>query len=207
MHRQPGYAVIPFDEMYKTSRRPIYIECRGDSVILQPEGIMFGPQDFLGPGGPSNPLASALRAAQEYWRNAPRPAPDMPNEPYPLLLVRPDGIIGYYLVRDAMSSWDAEFGYELVGEDWKLEFPNPVDPQLQEKENRAVAERASNCGGWRKSVRNCFRENRAKWSITFLHFVAALCATVVRRWAAIHLPTIRWVDSAEMVWQIRQCLG
>ncbi len=123
-HRQPGYAVIPFDEMYKTSRRPIYIECRGDSVILQPEGIVFGPQDFLGPGGPSNPLASALRAAQEYWRNAPRPAPDMPNEPYPLLLVRPTGIIGYYLVRDAMSSWDAEFGYELVGEDWKLEFPN-----------------------------------------------------------------------------------
>ncbi len=139
-HRQPGYAVIPFDEMYKTSRRPIYIECRGDSVILQPEGIVFGPQDFLGPGGPSNPLASALRAAQEYWRNAPRPAPDMPNEPYPLLLVRPTGIIGYYLVRDAMSSWDAEFGYELVGEDWKLEFPNAPDPQLQEMENRAVAE-------------------------------------------------------------------
>lgn len=138
--RQPGYAVIPFDEMYKTSRRPIYIECRGDSVILQPEGIVFGPQDFLGPGGPSNPLASALRAAQEYWRNAPRPAPDMPNEPYPLLLVRPNGIIGYYLVRDAMSSWDAEFGYELVGEDWKLEYPNQPDPQLQEMENRAVAE-------------------------------------------------------------------
>jgi biopolymer transport protein ExbD len=139
-NRQPAYAVIPFEGMYKTNRRPIYIECRGDSVILQPEGIVFTPQDFLGPGGPSNPLASALRAAQEYWRNAPRPAPDMPNEPYPLLLVRPDGIIAYYLVRDAMSSWDAEFGYELVGQDWKLDFPMQPEAQLKEQEERAVAE-------------------------------------------------------------------
>jgi hypothetical protein len=139
-HRQPAYSVVPFEGMYKTNRRPIYIECRGDSVILQPEGIMFGPQDFLGPGGPSNPLASALRAAQEYWRNAPRPAPDLPNEPYPLLLVRPDGIIAYYLVRDAMSSWDAQFGYELVGQDWKLDFPMQPEPQLKDQEERAVAE-------------------------------------------------------------------
>ncbi|HZZ29790.1 MAG TPA: hypothetical protein VFE46_17475 [Pirellulales bacterium] len=139
-NRQSAYAVVPFEGMYKTNRRPIYIECRDDCVILQPEGIVFGPGDFLGPGGPSNPLASALRAAQEYWRQAPRPAPDLPNEPYPLLLVRPDGIIAYYLVRDAMSSWDAEFGYELVGQDWKLEFPMQTEPQLKNQEERAVAD-------------------------------------------------------------------
>ena len=139
-YRQPAYAVIPFEGLYRTNRRPIYIECRGDSIILQPEGIVFSPTDFLGPGGPGNPLASALRAAQEYWRNAPRPAPDLPNEPYPLLLVRPDGIIAYYLARDAMTSWDAEFGYELVGADWKMAYPMPSIPQLQEMETRAVAE-------------------------------------------------------------------
>ena len=139
-YRQPAYAVIPFEGLYRTNRRPIYIECRGDSIILQPEGIVFSPNDFLGPGGPGNPLASALRAAQEYWRNAPRPAPDLPNEPYPLLLVRPDGIIAYYLARDAMISWDAEFGYELVGADWKMAYPMPSIPQLQEMETRAVAE-------------------------------------------------------------------
>jgi hypothetical protein len=139
-NRLPVYAVVPFEGMYKTNRRPIYIECRGDSIILQPEGIVFTPTDFLGPGGPSNPLASALRSAQEYWRNAPRPSPDIPNEPYPLLLVRPDGIIAYYLVRDAMSSWDAEFGYELVGQDWQLDFPMQPDPQLKEMEIRAVAD-------------------------------------------------------------------
>src|SRR5262245_13519159 len=139
-NRQPVYAVVPFEGLYKTSRRPIYIECRGDSVILQPEGIVFTPSDFLGPGGPGNPLASALRAAQEYWRQAPRPSPGMPNEPYPLLLVRPDGIIAYYLVRDAMSSWDAEFGYELVGQDWQLDYPMKPEPQLKDMETRAVAD-------------------------------------------------------------------
>ena len=66
-YRQPAYAVVPFEGLYRTNRRPNYIECRGDSIILQPEGIVFSPTDFLGPGGPGNPLASALRAAQEYW--------------------------------------------------------------------------------------------------------------------------------------------
>jgi hypothetical protein len=139
-HQKPMFAVVPFEGIYQTSRRPIYIECRGDSVILQPEGIVFTPTDFLGPGGPGNPLAAALRAAQEYWRQAPAPAPGIPNEPYPLLLVRPDGIIAYYLVRDAMSSWDAEFGYELIGVDWKLAFPMQPEQRLKDMETRAVAE-------------------------------------------------------------------
>ena len=64
----------------------------------------------------------------------------MPNEPYPLLLVRPNGIIAYYLVRDAMTSWDAEFGYELVGQDWQLDFPMQPDAQLREMETHAVAD-------------------------------------------------------------------
>src|SRR5205823_3022459 len=112
---------------------------RGDAVILQPEGIVFAPTDFLGPGGPSNPLAAALRAAQEYWRYAPTDG-GVPNEPYPLLLVRPEGIIAYYLARDAMSSWNAEFGYELIGSDWKLDFPIKPDDKLKDMEARAVAE-------------------------------------------------------------------
>jgi hypothetical protein len=134
------FSIVPFDGIFHTNRRPIYIECRGDAVILQPEGIVFTPTDFMGPGGPGNPLASALRSAQEYWRQIPPPAPDIPNEPYPLLVVRPDGIIAYYLVRDAMASWNAEFGYELVTSDAKLDFPQPPEPRLAEMEKQAVAD-------------------------------------------------------------------
>ncbi len=134
------FSIVPFDGVYKTNRRPIYIECRSDVIVLQPEGIVFTPADFLGPGGPGNPLASALRAAQEYWRNVPSPTPDVPNEPYPLLIVRPDGVIAYYLARDAMESWNTEFGYELVNGDAKFDFPNKPEQRLVEMEQRAVAE-------------------------------------------------------------------
>ncbi len=139
-YRKTAFAVIPFDGIHRTHRRPIYLECRSDSIILQPEGIVFTPADFMGPSGPGNPLASALRAAREYWSQQPPPSADIPNEPYPLLLVRPDGIIGYYLAREAMASWDAEFGYELVDGDWKLDFPLTPQPQLKEMEERAVTE-------------------------------------------------------------------
>ena len=50
----------------QTRRRPIYLECRDDAVMLQPEGIALSESDFEGPMGPGNPLATALRAAREY---------------------------------------------------------------------------------------------------------------------------------------------
>ena len=51
------------------------------------------------------------------------------GEPYPLLLIRPDGIGAYYVARAALTSWGSEFGYEFVDQDWKLEYP-PGDPEL-----------------------------------------------------------------------------
>lgn len=139
-YRKPTFAVIPYDGIHKTHRRPIYIECRADAIILQPEGIVFTEMDFLGPNGPGNPLASALRAAREYWSQQPPPSPDEKNEPYPLLLVRPDGIIAYELARNALMSWDSEFGYELIDADWKLDYPLPPQTQLKEMQQRAVAD-------------------------------------------------------------------
>ena len=89
-----SYAVVPYHGPNETHRRPIYIECREDSVILQPEGIQFGAGDFEGPRGPGNPLAAAVRAVREAWQ---RQGVDFARsgEPYPLLLVRPQGIKAY----------------------------------------------------------------------------------------------------------------
>jgi len=44
------------------------------------------------------------------------------------LLVRPDGIEAYYAARAAMASWGTAFGYEMIGQDWKLRFPKPDLP-------------------------------------------------------------------------------
>jgi len=131
-----AYAIIPYEGPNQTHRRPIYIECRSDSIILQPEGVRLTEADFQGPLGPGNPLAAALRAAREHLASA-SPADAKASEPYPLLLVRPSGIVAYYVALQSLKSWHSEFGYELVEEDWELAFPTP-DVQLAQVEQRAV---------------------------------------------------------------------
>ncbi|MGD9723542.1 MAG: hypothetical protein AB7O59_19330 [Pirellulales bacterium] len=122
------YSVVPYQGIHGTRRRPIYVECRKDLMILQPEGVEITPQDFSGYLGPGNPLASALRGTREYFARGAAGDPQA-AEPYPLMLVRPDGVATYYAARTALESWGAEFGYELIGDDWKLKFNEP-DPRL-----------------------------------------------------------------------------
>jgi hypothetical protein len=124
-----AYAIIPFAGKNGTRRRPIYIECRADAIILQPEGIVLSEEDFTLAASPANPLAASLRAAREYLTRKSRYG-DNTDEPYPLLLVRPNGIGAYWAAREAMLSWGDEFGYELIDEDWKLDFP-PSDVGLE----------------------------------------------------------------------------
>ncbi|HLA85258.1 MAG TPA: hypothetical protein VJL29_10720, partial [Thermoguttaceae bacterium] len=130
MAKQRSHAVVPYEGPYGTRRRPIYIECRADAVVLQPEGIEFKTPDFEGPLGPGNPLAVALRAAREYMLRTAQLDPAKAGEPYPLLLVRPLGITAYYAAREAMRSWESDFGYEMVDADWSLDF-GAADPELK----------------------------------------------------------------------------
>jgi hypothetical protein len=122
-----SYALIPYDGPNGTKRRPIYIECSQRGVVLQPEGLILGPEDFSGPLNPGNPLDAALRAIRETWRRS-----GEPGEPYPLLVVRPDGIVAYQAARQALRGWDDEFGYELVDGEKRLDYgsPNPAMQQM-----------------------------------------------------------------------------
>jgi len=129
-----NYSIIPYRGRNGTDRRPIYIECREDVIILQPEGVRITPQDFMGFYGPGNPLATALRAQREYFALV-----GHDGEPYPLLLVRPDGVKTYYVARVALDSWGSDFGYELVGADWELKFPER-DARLASLTERVIDE-------------------------------------------------------------------
>lgn len=137
--KPPAYAVVPYVGSNGTHRRPLYIECCIDGVFLQPEGIRLNPSDFEGPPGPGNPLASALRAAREHIAKTTPTNGDPAVQPYPLLLVRPSGVMAYYVAREAIQSWGSDFGYQLVDEEWTLQFP-PRDPTLAEVEKRAIEE-------------------------------------------------------------------
>ena len=105
-----SYSIVPFRGANGTRRRPIYIECRRDRVILQPEGVVLKQSDFEAPLGPGNPLAAALRATREYWADGGRVDQQGQRAPYPLILVRPGGAISYSVVRRAIKSWGPGVG-------------------------------------------------------------------------------------------------
>jgi hypothetical protein len=125
--RLRSFAVVPYDGPNGTRRRPIYIECTERGIILQPEGVRLESSDFDGPLGPGNPLDAALRAVREHLDRLGLEE----GEPYPLLIVRPDGSLAYNVARAAMNAWDDEFGYELIDADLQLEYP-PPDPALKD---------------------------------------------------------------------------
>ena len=136
-NRTPSFAIVPYEGPNRTRRRPIYIECRSDAVVLQPENIVFGEADFDEPLGPGNPLAAAVRAAREQMLMERNIDPQNGGEPYPLLLVRPDGILAYDCAMAAMKSWGSDFGYELINADWQLKYPL-ADPHLASAVAQAV---------------------------------------------------------------------
>jgi hypothetical protein len=131
---QEWYALIPYDGRSGTRRRPIYIECTEIGVVIQPEGLLLRASDFTGPLGPGNPLDVALRAIREHIE---RTAGDKAGQPYPLLVVRPSGILAFTAARAAMKAWDDEFGYELISDDKQLDF-GPPDPALNATLNKTV---------------------------------------------------------------------
>ena len=123
------YAIVPQPGASGTHRRPIYIECNGEGLTLQPHQVVLRRNDFAEPFLPGNPLDAALLAIREYWTKY-----DLAGEeghPYPLLVIRPSGTQSYVLARRAMSSWDSEFGYEVIEEDKSLDF-GEHDSQLKE---------------------------------------------------------------------------
>jgi hypothetical protein len=137
--RPRSYAVIPYQGPNGTWRPPIYIECRADAIVLQPQGIALVEADFEEPIEANNPLDQALRAARESLLAQGQIRGDGSDEPYPLLLVRPDGIPAYYVARAALASWKSAIGYELVGKDWELEFPTG-NPEVGRAMRAVVAE-------------------------------------------------------------------
>ena len=130
---EKSYAIVPYRGPNGTFRRPIYIECCNDKIILQPEGIELVPADFLTLDRPDNPFNTALRVIRQYYVETNQIVRG--SEPYPLLIVRPSGVEMYESVQQAIfentkqttGNWVKDFGYEIVNEDWKIQYPQPND--------------------------------------------------------------------------------
>ncbi len=142
--QQRSYAIVPYRGPNGTFRRPIYIECRADGVVIQPEGIVLQAEDFLTPDHRDNPMEMGVRTVRQYFVETQQLQRD--TEPYPLFLVRPSGIYAYEAALRSLGSWKGDFGYELIEEDWKLEFPAPSEELKQRLDEQVKIARARQTG-------------------------------------------------------------
>lgn len=132
----PVYSIVPLASQSGTNRRPIYVECVAEGMYLYPGKIKLTLDDFVLPLTPGNPLDTALLAYREYWRRTKTAEANHENA-YPLLVVRPSGAKWYSVARRAMTGWDQEFGYELIPEDWQVNFGS-TDASLVQHVQQAI---------------------------------------------------------------------
>jgi hypothetical protein len=114
-------------------RQPIYLECNGAAVVFQPEALAL-PAWLLKTEQGQSTLVHAVESLIKLHRERmelQRGSRDQGEiEPYPLLLVRPDGAAVFYAVRQAFELLQQEWGYELVEGDWTFQFPE-LDPNAR----------------------------------------------------------------------------
>ncbi len=137
-NKTPRVVIVPHKGPNGTDRRPVYLECDAQGVTIWPEGSRITVAQLEDSTPSANPLDAALRAVryhtmQNYGDTTP---------PYPLLVVRPDGIETYGAARKAMLDWDDQFGYELVPAEVKLAFAKP-DSNLKQRVEIAIREAAA----------------------------------------------------------------
>ena len=131
--------IVPHRGKNGTTRRPIYIECTADGVTIWPEGIDLSMDQLAAAAGNRNtPDANALDVALRTARQHAMKSYGDADPPYPMLVVRPDGIDAYGIARTAMTDWDDQYGYELLPADVQLAFP-AADPLLAKQLRTVIA--------------------------------------------------------------------
>ncbi|MCO6043566.1 hypothetical protein NG895_06570 [Aeoliella sp. ICT_H6.2] len=128
------YAIVPYVGPNGVRRQPIFIECRRDSVVFQPENIVLTPEDFNASVAAGGPLVSAIRAAHQYYKAH---GLTSQQKSYPLVVARPDAASTLYLTTDMLAKLNIDHGYEIVDEDWQIDY-GTANPALAQEMSHAV---------------------------------------------------------------------
>jgi hypothetical protein len=127
-------AIVARDPQAGTTRRPILIEVQADRLNFPGEQISLTTQEVNGFTPQQNPVRAITAALLEYWTAVDRAAGRDEPEPYVLVLVRPQGIVGFLVVCQMLkdlktpSGEDIRFGYELILAEDEFSWPQ-TDPQ------------------------------------------------------------------------------
>lgn len=130
------WSIEPYRGKSGTNRRPIFVECRSDHLVLQPLDIKITQKELRKAIFPGNMLDAALLATREYWQRY-----DVEGDAgraYPLIVVRPNGARTFQTVRASLKDWDDEYGYEIVDADKKINF-GQYDAELAGEVKAAIA--------------------------------------------------------------------
>lgn len=134
------WSIVPYGGKSGTNRRPIFVECVSDHLVIQPLDIKITQDELRRAVFPGNMLDAALLAVREYWQRY-----DLDGDAgraYPLIVVRPDGARTFQLAKGSLKAWDDEFGYEIVDADKKINFGN-FDSELAKEVRVAIKEARS----------------------------------------------------------------
>ncbi|MGB7347710.1 MAG: hypothetical protein WBD20_26035 [Pirellulaceae bacterium] len=158
--KEPLVALIPHKGPNGTDRRPVYLECTAAGMTIWPEGSTLTAGQLEESVSGANPLDEALKVVrhhvlQNYGDEVP---------PYPMLVVRPDGIDTYAAARAALQDWDDQFGYELVPADVKLAYGTP-DASLKKRVDEAIRVAVVNQHGLNALAQRAQRGYRPSGSI------------------------------------------
>ena len=140
------FQVVPFDPQTGTTRRPIFIECSAAGIRFLPEDILITAKDLEGFTTKANPIAAGTGALINYWtaRNLKQRDPRNEPEPYVLMLVRPEGVVAYYVALRMLEPIRTSQGYELIEESTALKLPDidsGAKTACQTAVNRLMSER------------------------------------------------------------------
>ena len=95
------WSIEPYRGKSGTNRRPIFVECRSDHLVLQPLDIKITQKELRKAIFPGNMLDAALLATREYWQRY-----DVEGDAgraYPLIVVRPNGARTFQTVRASLK--------------------------------------------------------------------------------------------------------
>lgn len=127
------FVIVPYDGVTGTTRRPIILDCTDQAIRLVGEDIELTPAQLVGYSPLTNPLKSGVRELIRYWAtfNSVQENPVKEPVPYVLLIVRPSGTVAFYVARKYLQDLGADFGYELVEEDFKFSSQKSPDRAVE----------------------------------------------------------------------------
>lgn len=113
----PGWIVTLAPSPHGDTRTPVFLECHTDRVRLQPSGVDVFEQDF-------SPGRTGLSPFQVFLKELVHLLEQKGvARPYPVLIVRPEGIAAFYAAMQQLERVGLSFGYELVESEKRLLFP------------------------------------------------------------------------------------